>query len=271
MDPDEWVKMDDWMKAHLSFICSESCSAYTTNQYLSWKHRNLWPVVWFSRRVLWVFYKQIFSSFTQRIFYCVLVHECLPCAALHHTVYCVYCFLALFDFTQVLFFSFFHLPLYVCSSFFIPPSHYRMMDVALLIMSSPLSLVRWVTVSQHHLLCSLLLSFVFSFLSVSVLFPLYALPSPSPHTPSVMDAASSVSAITGALGPVMPEDPEDSGQAKLFPTRCSLNSSWETNEDEFGGWMCFCTKGMPGFPSKCLFICHPQSSEAVPFCFYLWI
>eukprot|EP00064_Thunnus_orientalis_P005980 superscaffoldBa00000603_g5994 len=42
------------------------------------------------------------------------------------------------------------------------------MDVALLIMSSLVSVIRWDTLSQLHLLCSLWFSLVFSFLPLSL-------------------------------------------------------------------------------------------------------
>lgn len=81
---------------------------------------------------------------------------------------------------------------------------------------------------------------------VSVPFPLFS----ASFTISscfylMMDVASSASGFWGARVLVMPEDPEDSGPSQTFPARCSLNSSWETNEDEFGGWMCFCIRGVP--------------------------
>lgn len=91
----------------------------------------------------------------------------------------------------------------------------RMMDVALQIMSSPLSLIHWETLSQLHVHCSLSFSLVFSFLSASLIcFLFLSLLHISSRLCLMIDVASSASAIRGALGPVMPEDPEDSGQAK---------------------------------------------------------
>lgn len=91
----------------------------------------------------------------------------------------------------------------------------RMMDVALQIMSSPLSLIHWETLSQLHVHCSLSFSLVFSFLSASpICFLFLSLLHISSRLCLMIDVTSSASAIRGALGPVMPEDPEDSGQAK---------------------------------------------------------
>lgn len=91
----------------------------------------------------------------------------------------------------------------------------RMMDVALQIMSSPLSLIHWETLSQLHVHCSLSFSLVFSFLSASLIcFLFLSLLHISSRLCLMIDVASSASAIRGALGSVMPEDPEDSGQAK---------------------------------------------------------
>lgn len=41
--------------------------------------------------------------------------------------------------------------------------------------------------------------------------------------------------------------PRGQRPSQTFRTSCSLNSSWETNEDEFGAWMWFSTKGVLGF------------------------
>lgn len=95
-------------------------------------------------------------------------------------------------------------------------------------------LIRWETSSQNYLLCSPLFSFIFSFLSLRLLCFLFM---PLLHhllTPPVMDVASAASAITVGSRACDARGPRGQQPSQNFPTRCSLNSSWETNEDEFG-------------------------------------
>lgn len=97
---------------------------------------------------------------------CVLVHQWLP-GAVSHVIFSEMCLLF-----SVFFFCFAFSQHFVCLSccisiFFPHPFSLlcMMMAVALLIMSCPPSLIRWETLSQLHLLCSLSSSLIFSFLS----------------------------------------------------------------------------------------------------------
>lgn len=122
-----------------------------------------------------------------------------------------------------------------------------MMDVALQIMSSPLSLIHWETLSQLHVHCSLSFSLVFSFLSASDLFPLSV--SPSHLLSPLFDDWCRFISFCYPRGSRACDARGPKGQrpSQTFRTSCSLNSSWETNEDEFGAWMRFSTKGVLGF------------------------
>lgn len=103
-------------------------------------------------------------------------------------------------------------------------------DVVLLMRRSPLSLLCRENLPRLHLLCS-----IFGSLSPFLCFNVSRLR-------LMMDDASLV--IWGALGGLVL--PVDSGQSRSFAMRRSLNSSWETNEDKFGGRMYFCIEGVLG-------------------------
>lgn len=138
----------------------------------------------------------------------------------------VYCFLKTFFFCP----CFYHYHL-LC----------RMMDVSLLIIRSPLSLIHWET---HFSMCySLLYSLGFSSLRLSPFHPSFTSPS------SVFDDGCRFISSCYLRGSQACDAKGPRGQqpSQTFPTRCSLNSSWETNEDEFGVWMQLITKGVLGF------------------------
>lgn len=126
--------------------------------------------------------------------YCVLIHPWLPGTVLRiifsamlwffqNSKFCEKLwFIYLFNFFSRLFFCFLSaLCRSCCLSIFFSFSLFCMMTVvALLIISSPPSLIRWEALSQLHLLCSLPSSLVYSFLSLSCWFPLSVYPLPSP-------------------------------------------------------------------------------------------
>ena len=124
-----------------------------------------------------------------------------------------------------------------------------MMNVALLIMSlSPVPNVLGDPLSAPSALFPVVLPRFLLPLPVSVLSPLSVSPSPTPLA-SVWWWMSLHQLLLseGLWGLWCQRTQRTAGQAKPFPTRCSLNSSWETNEDEFGGRMCFCTEGVLSF------------------------
>lgn len=198
------------------------------------------------------FCEQTFATF---MFGCVLIHQRLPGAVLHVIVSAM---CSLFPVIKSnLFQGIFLLSLStlgVCPA--VSPSLLHllslrslMMNVALLIMSlSPVPHLLGDPLSAPSALFPVVLPRFLLPLPVSVLFPLSVSPSPTPLA-SVWWWMSLHQLLLseGLWGLWCQRTQRTAGQAKPFPTRCSLNSSWETNEDEFGGRMCFCTKGVPSF------------------------
>lgn len=114
-------------------------------------------------------------------------------------------------------------------------------DTFLLIRSSPLFLLPREALSGLHLHCSLSLWLIFgsslrfsgSFLQL-LLFLRFD------------DGWCFIGYLRGSGGLLLLAGPEDRGRSQTFLMRRSLNSSRETNEDEFGGWMYVCIKGVLG-------------------------
>lgn len=112
-------------------------------------------------------------------------------------------------------------------------------DTFLLIRSSPLFLLLRETLSGLPLHCSPSPWMIFgSSLCFSGSF-LHLLP-------RFDDGWCFIGYLRGSGGLLLPVGPEDAGRSQTFLMRRSLNSSWETNEDEFGGWMYVCIKGVLG-------------------------
>lgn len=120
------------------------------------------------------------------------------------------------------------------------------MDVALQIMSSPLSLHQVGDPASAP--CALFPVILPRFLHpVSDLFPLSV--SPAHLLLPVFDDWCRFISFCYPRGSWASDARGPRGQqpSQTFRTSCSLNSSWETNEDEFGAWMWFSTKGVLGF------------------------
>lgn len=136
-----------------------------------------------------------------------------------------------------------------------------------------LSLCPWSTgrpPSQLHLLCSPRSSLVFSSsLVVSVLFPLSVFSSHHLLSPPVWWWISLHQFLLseGLSGACDARGPRGRRPSQTFPTRCSLNSSWETNEDEFGAWMCFCAEGVLGFSQSVCSSVTPRLLKLLFVCF----
>lgn len=76
------------------------------------------------------------------------------------------------------------------------------------------------------------------------------LPSPSPLSHDGCLFIVFCSQVSGDA-----KGPRGQQPSQTFPMRCSLNSSGETNEDEYGGWVCRGAEGMLGLTTECLFTC----------------
>lgn len=114
-------------------------------------------------------------------------------------------------------------------------------DTFLLIWSSPLFLLLRETLSGLHLHCSPSLWLIFGpSLCFSGSFLQHLL------LPQFDDGWRFIGYLRGSGGLLLPVGPEDGGRSQTFLMRCSLNLSWETNEDEYGGWMYVCIKGVLG-------------------------